>query len=188
MPASVIPRDDVLNQLFMVFRDQGYDGASLSTLSAATGLGRSSLYHYFPGGKEDMAAAVLDRAIAWIGDHLVAAAESEEEVSERLIRIAAELDALYDGGRNPCVLGNLAVGSSGATFRDRLSAAFGLWTSALARLARDAGSTDAEAEMRAEDAVAGIQGALVLAAATGNTGALKRRLAALHHDILSQKG
>ena len=56
MPAALASREVVLERLLATFRDQGYDGASLAELSAATGLGKSSLYHHFPGGKVDMAA------------------------------------------------------------------------------------------------------------------------------------
>ncbi len=39
-----------------VFRRRGYEGATLSVLSRACGLGKASLYHHFPGGKDEMAA------------------------------------------------------------------------------------------------------------------------------------
>ena len=42
-----------------VFRAHGYEGATLSVITEATGLGKGSLYHFFPGGKEELAAAVL---------------------------------------------------------------------------------------------------------------------------------
>ena len=66
MPAPSISREEVLNRLTKTFRTYGYDGASLAKLSEATGLGPSSLYHYFPGGKEEMAQAVLNHANVWL--------------------------------------------------------------------------------------------------------------------------
>ncbi|MFD2271320.1 TetR/AcrR family transcriptional regulator [Undibacterium arcticum] len=51
----------MVDSIISVFRSEGYEGASLAKLSEATGLGRSSLYHHFPMGKEDMANAALDR-------------------------------------------------------------------------------------------------------------------------------
>ena len=45
--------------LTRVFQTYGYDGATLSRISDATGLQRASLYHRFPGGKEEMAKFVL---------------------------------------------------------------------------------------------------------------------------------
>src|SRR3546814_7759749 len=37
----------------------------LSVITAATGLGKGSLYNYFPGGKDEMAAAVLAHVDDW---------------------------------------------------------------------------------------------------------------------------
>ena len=59
MPAAIVPKDEVLDRLAQAFRENGYDGASIARLSEATGLGKASLYHYFKGGKQEMAAAVL---------------------------------------------------------------------------------------------------------------------------------
>ena len=52
-------RADVIQALIDVFRRCGYDGATLSSISEATGLGRASLYHHFPGGKQEMAAVAI---------------------------------------------------------------------------------------------------------------------------------
>ena len=60
MPRVISERADALPALAEVFREHGFEGASLSLISERTGLGKGSLYHFFPGGKEEMAAAVLD--------------------------------------------------------------------------------------------------------------------------------
>ena len=54
-------REEAIAQLSKVFRQYGYEGATLARLSAATGLRKASLYHHFPKGKEKMAAAVLNQ-------------------------------------------------------------------------------------------------------------------------------
>ena len=66
LPVPLLSRDQVIDRLFVVFRDHAYDGATLSLISQATGLGKSSLYHYFPGGKDDMVRAVFDRIETWL--------------------------------------------------------------------------------------------------------------------------
>ena len=53
-------KDETIAQLLTVFRRYGYEGATLTRLSEATGLGKASLYHHFPKGKEEIAAAVLN--------------------------------------------------------------------------------------------------------------------------------
>ena len=59
MPAALITREEAVARLGDVFREHGFEGTSLSVITAATGLGKGSLYNYFPGGKDEMAAAAL---------------------------------------------------------------------------------------------------------------------------------
>ena len=59
MPPSLMSKPDLLARLMELFRDKGFDGASLAAISESTGLGKSSLYHHFPNGKEEMALEVL---------------------------------------------------------------------------------------------------------------------------------
>src|SRR5687767_6837809 len=59
MTKPVVDRADLLPLLAEVFRSHGYEGATLALISQATGLGKGSLYHFFPGGKAQMAADVL---------------------------------------------------------------------------------------------------------------------------------
>ena len=47
-------REAAIAALAEVFRERGYEGASLAALSEASGLGKASLYHFFPKGKEEM--------------------------------------------------------------------------------------------------------------------------------------
>ena len=97
MPAALIPKEEVVARLFVVFRDHGYEGASLTELSRATGLGKSSLYHYFPGGKEDMARAVLDFVDAWFAQNVFAPLQGKGAPRERLQRMLDAMDGLYGG-------------------------------------------------------------------------------------------
>lgn len=163
MPAPLVPRDEVVRRLLAVFRSHGFDGASLAELSRASGLGKSSLYHYFPGGKEDMAHAVLEEAGRWMAEHVLAPLVAPGPPARRLSRMAAALDDLYDCGRAACLLGNMLVGDSRRLFQRPLKAAFAAWVAALAALARDAGMPAARARLWAEETVLSIEGALVLA-------------------------
>ena len=45
-------RPDVIPLVAEVFRNFGDGGASLIRITEKTGLGKGSLYHFFPGGKE----------------------------------------------------------------------------------------------------------------------------------------
>jgi AcrR family transcriptional regulator len=179
MPAALASKDEIIERLFTVFRDRGFDGASLADLSRATGLGKSSLYHYFPGGKEQMAEAVLDRATALIDSAIVEVARSPDSIKVRLRRIVAALEQVYAEGRTSCVLGQLASAAIGARARHGLRQAFVHWIGAIAALAAESGMSPARARHFAEDWVARLQGTLILQAANGDAAPFKRTMSAL---------
>jgi TetR/AcrR family transcriptional repressor of lmrAB and yxaGH operons len=188
MPAASTSKDEIIDRLFTVFRDRGFEGASLADLSRATGLGRSSLYHYFPEGKDQMAAAVLARAEVVIDSQIFRAAQAPEPLSVRVRKIVSALEHMYSGGRTLCVLGQLATASLGPSARESLRNSFEQWTVAIAKLARDGGMKDARARDFAEDWVARLQGTLILQAAHGRTGPFKRVLKTLHDLAKETRG
>lgn len=175
MPAALLTRDEVVARLTAAFREHGYDGASLATLGEATGLGKSSLYHHFPDGKAAMAAAVLAALTAELARELLAPlADRTRDPARRLDAMLAALDAFYAGGTRACLLERLAASAERAQFRRPLAAAFTAWLDALTALARDARLSQPRAF--AEDTVARVEGALVLAAATDDPGVFGRTL------------
>jgi len=70
MARTVSERADLLPALSELFRERGFEGASLSLMTLRTGLGRGSLYHFFPGGKEEMASWVLGEIDDWFEQNL----------------------------------------------------------------------------------------------------------------------
>ena len=185
MPAATLTRDEVIDRLMLAFRRHGYAEASLSELSKATGLGKSSLYHYFPNGKEDMMRAVLE----WLASKL--RAEVFEPLGgagtpkRRLDRMIRSLDLFYKGGREACLLGNLVVGETRDRFHRPLAAIFEEWIEAVAATLREAGYSRVVARSRAADAVIRIEGALVLAGAFGDATLFERTLAQLGKELLA---
>ena len=177
MPITKVTRDDIISRLMDVFRTVGYDGATLSKLSKATGLQRASLYHRFPGGKKEMAQAVLAQAEAWLDAHVLTPLAGPGTPPARLENMAQALDAFYMHGGASCLLDALSLGEGGEQFRDHIQTAFARWIDALAALVvAQTGCPAAEAQLRAEDAVLSIQGALVLARGTGKTEPFQRVL------------
>ena len=107
-PATVT-EDELLHRLTREFRRVGYEGASLTSLSEATGLKKASLYHRFPGGKEQMAREVLAAAHEWLDCHILQPLRSDRSPRERVEAMVRELDAFYDGGRQACLLNVFAA-------------------------------------------------------------------------------
>ena len=179
MPAALATREEIVDRLFTVFRDLGFEGASMADLSRATGLGKSSLYHYFPDGKIQMAEAVLDRATTVIDSEIVGMARAPGSLKTRVQKIIAVFNHMYAGGRTPCVLGQLATSKLGPGGRKELRNAFSHWIEAISTLAQGSGMPLARARSFAEDWVARVQGALILQAAIGDTRPFERAMDAL---------
>lgn len=175
MPAPV-DRTEIVAKLEDVFRTHGYEGASLQKLSEATGLGRSSLYHHFPNGKEDMAAAVLARGVAALGESVGHALNSPGGPRERAQRVATLLHDFYGCGARSCLLEMFSMGEAGAHFRHEVSKALDGLMAAFTQLAEEAGLSKKEARRRGEDTLIAIQGALIVSRGRGDTAPFERVL------------
>ncbi len=178
-------RDDALDRLLATFRERGYDGSSLADLSLATGLGKSSLYYHFPGGKAEMAHAVLERLARVLDATVLEALRGPADPAARLDSGLAAIAAFYEDGRAACLLERLCASADRGRFAGPLAGMFAGWIGALADVAEAAGVCAPDARDRAEDAVARIEGALVVAAGTGSPGALGRALGRIRRDLLA---
>lgn len=184
MPAALLERDQLVAMIMGLFRKNGYDGTSLSDVSAATGLGKSSLYHHFPGGKEAMAEAVLEHLTGLL-DPVFAALRDERPPAAKLDGLLTAVRALYDDGRTPCLLERLCASVDRARFARPLAALFRALLDAFETLGREAGIAGAEARAHAEDAVVRIEGSLIVAAGTGDPRVFGRAIDAIRGSLLA---
>jgi len=178
-------RDEVLDRLLDRFRADGYDGASLAVLSDTTGLGRSSLYHHFPGGKEDMAKQVLEHLEETLARDILAPLAEDRTPQKRLDAMIRAVAAFYDDGRKACLLERLTASVDRGRFQRPLGKVFGAWIDALTQVGRDAGFAPAKARERAEAAVVQIEGALVVAAGTNDPAVFTRTLKRVKATLLA---
>lgn len=179
MSPRKIDEDELLERLTRVFTLHGYEGASLSRISVMTGLQRASLYHRFPGGKEEMAEAVLARADAIFLNHILAPLSGPGEPAARIRSMARRLDEFYASGKRTCLLDSLSLGEPDSGIFRHVHGSFQTWLDALAGVAREAGASPAAARRLAADALIRIQGALVFTRITGDKRPFKRVLDSL---------
>ncbi len=102
-------KEELITNLFEVFRQSGYDGASMEALAKATGLRKSSLYHRFPRGKEQMAEEVLQTVSRWIRTHIIEVVRLPIPNEEKLDRVMKHLHELYAGGEKSCILRSMST-------------------------------------------------------------------------------
>lgn len=166
----------MIAKLSEVFRQHGYEGTSLSQIAAATGLGRASLYHYFPRGKAEMAVAVLEHTYSTFEENLLKPLQQDGEPIERIRAMCDTINQFYNAGHYSCFLETLSIGDSQALFRSPIQHTLNAWLNTLAQVLIEAGFDPESAMQRAEDAIIQVEGALVLSRCMGNTAPFQRTI------------
>ena len=161
-------RAEVIAAVMPVFRKYGLDGATLSVITEEIGLQRSSLYHHFPEGKDEMAAACLAQVETEFEARVFAVLRSDALPEQRIRAVTRELRAYYEDGRMGCLFAAFALENSRARFKAQLDRMLHAWIEATAKLFRDQGQDERAAREAAEEVVCAIQGALIVAPGLGS--------------------
>lgn len=180
----IAERADAIPGLAEVFREQGYEGASLSLISRATGLGKGSLYHFFPGGKKEMVAAVLADIDAWFEKEIFVPLTQAADPAAAIDAMFVSVTAYFRSGRRVCLVGALGMGATRDPFADAIAGYFSRWIDALQAALETGGVSTDEARLLAEEAVAGIQGAIILSRALDEVEAFRRITETLRDRLL----
>lgn len=178
-----MPKETYIPCLLQLFRQYGYDGATLAKISEATGLGKASLYHHFPGGKDEMVEAVLDYLERWLVENILPSLQSEGDAVTKLQRMCDRLNELYEGGKQPCLFAILLLGSARDVFHRKVQELFQGWIDAIATVLIEAGMDRELAKQRAEDAAIAIQGSLILSQGLEDSAPFQRVIQQLPKEL-----
>lgn len=149
-----------------LFRRQGYNGTSLSQISAAAPATIGSIYHFFPGGKQALAAAVIETTGAAYRDLFVTIVSGHTEA-------IAGFGAFFEGGAlvlremdfiDPCPIGTVAreVASTNETLRVAAAAVFDSWIQAAKEFLERCGADPTAAADLAMLFVTAVEGCFVV--------------------------
>jgi AcrR family transcriptional regulator len=178
------PREKILASIARVFRRFGYEAATLSILSRETGLGRSSLYHFFPSGKEEMAMAVLERAERTVRAELMQCLVAPDEPRRQVDKFIVKLRGYYEGGTIGCLYSTLTLHDCPPAVAARVGALTEDWIAALAAYLAERG--DKRAQQNADRIVRLIQGGLTVALATRDPSRFEASLEDLRPLLLAR--
>ncbi len=160
-------RERMIVSTALLVRERGARATSIDDVLAHSGAPRGSVYHHFPGGRDEL----LREATAFAGD----------VVARRLERGAASdpvaaFDAFLEGYRRELLASEFRVGcpvvavaiesrEDDAGVQDQAGAAFARWTEVLTANLGAAGIAPDRARALAVLAIASVEGALVLSRA-----------------------
>jgi TetR/AcrR family transcriptional repressor of lmrAB and yxaGH operons len=163
-------RDAFIDTTGRLLRRQGYAGTGLNEIVARSGAPKGSLYFHFPGGKEELAVAAMQRAGEQLRAAIAALLAASEDLGEAL---AGLVDALASGlersgYRDGCPIATVTLESAAESdgVRETAAAAFESWLEPLEARLRQAGLAAPAARRRALLVLSAIEGALILARAS----------------------
>lgn len=158
-------RDRMVEGAMALLARRGLQATSFSEVLAATGAPRGSLYHHFPGGKDQLVAAAIDRAGAVLTDAMAAVAGAPAEaVVERFLAIwrAVLTRSQCEAG---CAVLAVTVATDSPDLLSHATAIFRAWRERLADLLHQGGLSPVQARALAMMLIASAEGAVVLSRA-----------------------
>jgi len=175
MPPS--SRERLLDVAVDLLQRQGFHGTGLNELLARSGAPRGSLYHYFPGGKEQIGAEAIARAggqVASAVGHVLRTKPSVADAVAALAEVlAAGLEASDFERGCPVATTALEVGARSEPIGAAARASFESWVAPLRERLEASGFARVQAAERADLVIATLEGALVLARARRDAAVLR---------------
>jgi AcrR family transcriptional regulator len=160
-------RDRIVAATAESFRHRGFNGTSLKDITSAAGAPTGSVYHFFPGGKTELAVAVVTESGA-------AYRELFEAIADEAPDPARAISDFFDGAADMleqtgfvdiCPIGGVAreIASTNEDLRVACDDVFTSWTDAATERLTEAGMSIENALPLATTFVATLEGSFVLA-------------------------
>ncbi|MDY8134769.1 TetR/AcrR family transcriptional regulator [Aquimarina sp. 2201CG5-10] len=154
---------ELIEGLNKVFREKGYEGASLNELAEGAGLKKASLYHRFPEGKKEIGLAVLSYSSEWLQKNLYELLNNKEVSPEKRLDMGLSvIRELYSEGEDTCILRSLSMESGMQFFGEEIKKEMNQWIVHFTNLGLDFGFDKEEATKKAIEVLVKIQGSLVI--------------------------
>ena len=175
MPRPDRSRAALIDTAALLFRRQGYAATGVNQILETADVKAGSMYHHFPDGKQQLAAAVVESAGGEIERLLRRFLDSDSSVADI---VGGWIDLLIvqlaSDGRDGCPIEPIATESVNASsqVRDASARAFAGWSAAVAERLRADGWSGGDADQTALAVIALIEGALLLSRIAGDDAAL----------------
>jgi len=162
MPRSTLVRKEIVGHVCGVFRSHGYEGTTMAVLSQATGLQKSSLYHHFPGGKNEMLETAVLATIVELERRVFRFLDTNDDAAERIAQVLEGFEIYTNGGRRSCLLAVIAQSSVAENFKSRIGAQFSAWITRLSTTLVEFGHGQKSADTLALETLETLYGSLVV--------------------------
>ena len=169
-------RDRIRDAGAQMFRRNGYTGTGVKQVAAAAGAQLGSLYHFFPGGKEQLAEEVIRTSGPLYGDLLYAILDPYEDldtaITDAFALAAQDLAASDYADACPIATTALEVASTNDHLRQATADVFTAWIDAGTEKFAKFGIGTEAARTLTITAVNNLEGAFVLCRSLRDTEAM----------------
>ena len=161
-------RDRILDATIRLLRRQGYTATGIKQIVAEGNAPLGSVYHYFPGGKEQIGIEALARSGERIRSTIARAGDAPDlpaAINQYFVINAERLrDSDYERG---CPIATVALETSSdiEPIRHVCEDVFGSWQVTLTQVFVDAGIAESDAEPLATFVLSSYEGALTMSRA-----------------------
>ncbi len=159
-------KSELLALLQPTFATYGFNGASVARLAAATGLGKASLYHHFPGGKNEIAGVLLRQAVEQLQSKVFVASGKRNSPNERLAGMIDRFSEYCNDGQSYCLVALFAQEQAPVIDQPAIAEQFAAWRTVLAQCYEADGHKPKAANRAAASLVNTLYGALLMARMT----------------------
>lgn len=163
-------KDRILGVTADSFRHQGYNGTGLKQILATANAPFGSLYHFFPGGKQELGCEVIRRSGRMYLGLFEAIFDASPDVAAgvRDFFAGAAVTLRETDYADACPIATVAleVASTNEALRQATAEVLETWIAAAAARFQSAGITSTRANELAVVTIAALEGAFVLARAT----------------------
>jgi AcrR family transcriptional regulator len=166
-------RERILEASSELFRHQGFAGTGVKQIVAEASAPFGSIYHFFPGGKEQLGEEVIRSSGALYGQliELFFTPGCDPVAATRAFFAGAAQTLIETGYADACPIATVAleVSSTSEPMREACAEVFESWISATAERLREAGLGRARSRSLAISMLCSLEGAFVLARAQRST-------------------
>lgn len=165
-------REKIVRASAQLLRQRGYAATGLADIIATSGAPKGSLYHYFPGGKDDIAVEALRYASGKVQATLMELGAEQPSAAAMLRRYGVLVagwmaDSQFRDGC-PIATTLLETAAEKSTTAEAGRLAFASWTGVLRDKLQSEGAAPARAESLARLAIMALEGALIFARVEGD--------------------
>ncbi|MGK5636746.1 TetR/AcrR family transcriptional regulator [Streptomyces sp. URMC 126] len=156
-------RERIVRAASRLMQRQGYDGTGIKQISQEAGATLGSLYHFFPGGKQELAVAAIHHGDREFTDLLRGALESAEDPGDALMACTGTLARILreSDWADGCPVTATALGTAGRApdIQRAAAEAFARWRGLVHAKLTGAGLADDDARDLAHTVISTLEGA-----------------------------